>query len=654
MKGMLTVIDFHRFSEEVAEQHIIKDVWGNNVNVRDMDIIITESQLKLWDAFSNCSEYIDNCKKNGLIWGVSRYTPKEDNKFVFSNYQFLQAQDLDKDKIQSLCDKTINYFGDIIKDDISSTLLYLLGRITNKYDENILNKIDDPVAKALILNNELINEPYIHNHIIRSMNKKIKDSYIGNLLLDGNYQIMISDPYAFMEHMFSLPVKGLLAKGEHYSDYWRLLKVDKVAAYRAPLTWRSEVNVLNLVDRGDICDWYENIKSGIIYNVHGIDDMIMADADRDGDLCMTTNEPELVSSAYGGLPIAYERNKVPKSTIDENDLYQSDMKSFNTRIGFITNCSTTMYCMLSSYDESSLEYNELINRLKICRKEQGNQIDKAKGLIVKSFPEHWTRWKKIDGKTLDEDVEHIKFNNSIIIDKRPYFMRWLYTNYNKKYRKFNDNYDNFCISNFGQSLNTILEKTELTEKEQDTLSKYYRFSPLLDTDCIMNQICHYMEDNMKMLKDGFSNKADEHIIMILKNKSIPLDKEKLKKLYDLYKKYKSGRQNFSGIKDDYGEEKYKTLEQYNKSIRLESLFISNDISELANLAVSICYEIHPSDNKSFAWNIFSEGIIDNIRKNKQDLVKVPFYDEHGDIEYLGKFYTTREVLAGDDFYDYIL
>lgn len=71
--------------------------------------------------------------------------------------------------------------------------------------------------------------------------------------------------------------KGLLAKGEHYSDYWRLLKVDKVAAYRAPLTWRSEVNILDLVDLEKINTWYEHIKSGIIYNVHGTDNMIHAD-----------------------------------------------------------------------------------------------------------------------------------------------------------------------------------------------------------------------------------------------------------------------------------------------------------------------------------------------------------------------------------------
>lgn len=654
MKGMLAVIDFHRFSEEVVESHIIKDIWGNDVNIRDMDIILTESQLKLWNAFSSCQQYVANCRQNGLIWGVSRYTPKEDNKFVFSNYQFLQAQDLQKDDIESLCDKTVAYFSNIVKDDINNTLLYLLGKLTSEYDENILNKIGDPVAKALMLNNDLIHDPFIHNHIIRSINKKIKESYIGNLLLDGNYQIMISDPYAFMEHMFSLPVKGLLAKGEHYSHYWLSLNIDKVAAYRAPLTWRSEVNVLNLQNNDTVCDWYEYIKSGIIYNVHGVDNMIMADADQDGDLCMTTSQKELINTAYGGLPIAYARNKVPKTKIYESSLYQADMKSFNTRIGFITNCSTTMYTMLPCFDENSPEYNELINRLKICRKEQGNQIDKAKGLIVKPFPEHWTRWKKIDEKTPEEDVEHIKFNNSIIIDKRPYFMRWLYTNYNKKFKKFNDNYNNFCISKFNCTLEELFDKDILSEAEHDLLDKYHRFSPLLDSDCTMNRICHYMESKIKELKENNTNKASDHIVRILKNNDIPLDKDKLKALYNLYKKYKSARQNFSGIKDENGDDRFKTLDQYNKSVKQEASFISNDISELANLAVTICYEAHPSDNKSFAWNVFAEGIVDNIRKNKQKEILVPFEDKNGNIEFLGNSYTLREILAGDEFYDYLL
>jgi hypothetical protein len=204
------------------------------------------------------------------------------------------------------------------------------------------------------------------------------------------------------------------------------------------------------------------------------------------------------------------------------------------------------------------------------------------------------------------------------------------------------------------SLDELRLKDKLSEAEKELLSKYNRFNPLLDSDCVMNQICHYMESKIKELKENSGNKTSENIISILKNNDIPLDKDKLKRLYDLYKKYKSGRQNFSGIRDENGEEKFKTLEQYNKSIRLEATFISNDISELANLAVVICYEAHPSDNKSFAWNIFAEGIIDNIRKNHQEEMLVPFEDDKGDIEYLGNRYTLREIISGAEFYDYLL
>ena len=90
---------------------------------------------------------------------------------------------------------------------------------------------------------------------------------------------------------------------------------------------------------------------------------------------------------------------------------------------------------------------------------------------------------------------------------------------------------------------------------------------------------------------------------------------------------------------------YKTLEQYNKAIRHEAYTgISSSIVELANLAITICYEMHPNDNKSFAWNVFGEGIVNNVYKNRQKEIKIPVLDEeHGDIEYLGSHYSMVEV-----------
>jgi hypothetical protein len=91
------------------------------------------------------------------------------------------------------------------------------------------------------------------------------------------------------------------------------------------------------------------------------------------------------------------------------------------------------------------------------------------------------------------------------------------------------------------------------------------------------------------------------------------------------------------------------LEQYYKHIRQESFKISNDICELSSLSVIICYEAHPFDSKTFAWGCFAEGILKNIEKNRQKNLYMPFLDkEKGDIEFLGKNYSIKEIFLPEE------
>jgi hypothetical protein len=640
MKGMVVVIDFHQFSEMVGKHHIT-DIWGHLVNIRDMDVVITESQLKLWNAYGSCNEYTKKLAESGIGFGISRFSPKQDKKYVFSNYQFLQVLNLSDEQIKSLCKKTVDFFNKAIHTEISYALLYLLGKNANQpFEPDIFDHLHDTVTKALILNNALLEDPYVQNYLTRSLNKKIRESYIGNLLMDGNYQAMVSDPYAFMEHMFGLPVNGLLSRYEHYSQYWNKKGVSQVAACRAPLTWESEVNILNLQHNEELDYWFSHLQSGIIYNVHGNDVMLQADSDWDGDLVMTTDQEEFLDGARGGYPVTYTKNKVGKEIIDENRLHEPDMLAFNSHIGYITNCSTTLYAMLPRFEEDTEEYDAIIERLKICRKEQGNEIDKAKGLVVKSFPRHWTRWNK---RGMDFDDDQVDFYNTILINKRPYFMRWLYADYAHKYRTHRDKYDLFSLAKFGRYLPDVLD-SPTSGCEVMMTERYLRFAPLLDTPCLMNKICHHMEESVHELKEGLVKIPTSYNILILKDASILLDKEKYKKLDKLFRKYKSGKRNFAAIKDEKGEEKFKTLEQYNKSIRMEAIAtISANPSELANLALAICYEQHPRDNKSFLWNVFGEGVVDNVMKNRQTQPRVPFLDEGGNILYLDAEYSLFDI-----------
>jgi hypothetical protein len=661
MKGMVAVFDFHAFAEEFEKKYF-NDVWGKKTDIRNVDMVLTESQLKMWNAFENHAQYVDNLRTNGLHWGVSRYAPKYDSDYIYTNYQFLQVEDFSEDDMKKICQPTIDFFGQAIGYDADITKLYLLGKVANQpFDEslNILEKISDPITKTLLLRSDFIDDPYIRAHIISSLNKKIRDSYIGNLLLDGNYQTIISDPYAFCEHIFDMPANGLLQINQHYANYWLKKNVVKVAALRAPLTWRSEINILNLIANEKTQKWYKYIKTGIIYNVHGFDNMLQADSDYDGDIIMTTNNEQVINNAYRGLPVTYTKNKTPKEIIDENTLYEYDIKAFDTRIGFITNCSTTLYAMLSQYDKSSKEYSEIIKRLKICRKEQGNQIDKAKGLIVKSFPKHWTNWTKVTSAN-ESFSDAIKFNNSILIDKRPYFMRYLYTNYNKDYTQHIANFDKYCLAMFGKEFKDI---NEHDEGYSDIIEKYERYSPLLDTRCTMNDICHHMEKTVKEIKLSFPLEIHENLLLFMKDKTIPFDSAKYKQMEALFRRYRSERSRFNKIaaregQASSGEGRFRTIEQYNKFIRFEAYKISQNFAELTNLAVSICYELHPSDSKSFVWSVFGDGIVENIKNNcimnGKTTLDMLFFDEDGGADttyYLGKSYKTYKMPINPTIYD---
>jgi len=125
----------------------------------------------------------------------------------------------------------------------------------------------------------LIADPYVKRHISNSLARKMKDSYIGRLIIDGFYTFMVSDPYAFLEYIFGLPVKGLLNRDEYYNRTWLDKKESKIAAMRAPLVWKSEIDLLELKDGEKQRNWYKYLDNCTIFNVHGLDMAILGGAD---------------------------------------------------------------------------------------------------------------------------------------------------------------------------------------------------------------------------------------------------------------------------------------------------------------------------------------------------------------------------------------
>lgn len=139
-------------------------------------MILTKSQFKLWNAYDSIQEYDRLCEENGFLWGVTKVTPKTDDNCFRSNYQFCQAIDLtNDDDVAELCDPTVKWLNGISIDDPNQAILFLLGKLCDKDDidfNNIFDLTNDNVAKALIVNPEMISEEYIKSNIIMSINKK--------------------------------------------------------------------------------------------------------------------------------------------------------------------------------------------------------------------------------------------------------------------------------------------------------------------------------------------------------------------------------------------------------------------------------------------------------------------------------------------------
>lgn len=298
-KGMVNEFDFVEWCKENNNgNYIIKDIYGKEVDLREIDVILSEGQVKLWDSWES-QEELERCsKENGIIWGITKYAPKEDKKVLTTNYQFLQTLDLSKEMVEDVCKDTVDYIKGISYKNIYYTLLFLMGESFNDDKiEKFLKSSDNYWLKTLILEHNLLNDKYTKEKIRDMIVRRIELACLGKIQVEGNFQCIVPDNYAYMEHITGQKVRGLLGRGQFYSQYWNNKGVKEVDCMRSPLTHFSEHYVVDLIDNEKIAKWFKYSYSGIIVNVHDEHTMHFAGSDRRymvtscGNACVKHGEP---------------------------------------------------------------------------------------------------------------------------------------------------------------------------------------------------------------------------------------------------------------------------------------------------------------------------------------------------------------------------
>ena len=272
-KGMVFPFDLVKFAEEVAHTYQITDVWGDTHDIREVELILTESMLKLWFAYNSMADYLENCKKNKYNFSICKVNDKELDDIRELNYQYLQSYDLSDEDIAELCQPTVDWIERSNCGDYESTLRFL-GAWEKEVDDSCLDYV-----QALKTNEEMLKDGFVKDKIDRLLSKIKDNAKIGKLRCEGNYQIIGIDPYALCQNMFGLKVTGILNRGEIYSSYWNNKQVEEIVLYRSPMTSHNNIRKVRVSNSEQCNIWFKHMKNIMLLNAWDTITMALNGAD---------------------------------------------------------------------------------------------------------------------------------------------------------------------------------------------------------------------------------------------------------------------------------------------------------------------------------------------------------------------------------------
>lgn len=633
-KGMVVAFDYIDFAENVAGSYIVEDAWGDPVDIRNVELILTTSMVKLWDSYDSCEDYINNSTTNGYTFGIAKTAPKELENQRALNYQFIQSYELDDDDIDELITPTVDEINGVLGGDWSKAVLFLKGLgIT----EDTVLKMRDGYLKAMMIDHRIADDPFVQNSIYQLIHNRINEAKVGVLNVHGNYSIVTGDPYALCQSMFHLPVTGLLKSGEIYNKYWADAGSEKLACFRAPMTCHNNIRLVRPMRNEQVSHWFQYMTTCTVLNAWDTSMIALNGCDFDGDIVMLTDNPVLVRRLRELPALMCIQRKATKKKVTEEDLIRSNVESFGNDIGKTTNWITSMFEVQSHFKKGSEEYETLAYRIMCGQLYQQNAIDRSKGIVAKPLPRSWHDWFAASDV---EDREKRKLYRDIVADKKPYFMRYIYPSLMRQYNTYIRNTNRNALREFQMTVDEMLAKPykDLTEEQQVFLRRYHKYMPVGIGDCVMNKICRRIEAAF----DGFVGRAaasSEFDYRIMKS-GAAYTKAQFNAVSKLYNEYNKQLRNFVVFAKEEREDEYdvvKTLSDLADEFERRSLEVCSNGETLCDIVLDLCYR--RNSTRKFAWEICSEEIVANLLRKSGGVIAYPHLTENGEYSYCGHNYS---------------
>ena len=249
-----------------------------------------------------------------------------------------------------------------------------------------------------------------------------------------------------------------------------------------------------------------------------------------------------------------------------------------------------------------------------------------------------------------------EFYNRILADKKPYFFKYKYKSLHKELNEYDKKHDELAKLHFSKSLEEIKGQSieTLTQEEQTFLYYYDRFLPVVDSNCVMNKICKYIENVDFHIKQKIRSNS-EFNYKGLQSESFTINKKIYDKIKEemetTIKKWEEFSKNNKASKVERSLTS-KTQNKFEKDVewsalknRLENITSNEEV--LANHLIYFFYEEHPSLSKATLWGLVGKQIYENI-KNKVREYDFPVKDPYGNIEFLYEKYQLQHLYLNEE------
>lgn len=265
------------------------------------------------------------------------------------------------------------------------------------------------------------------------------------------------------------------------------------------------------------------------------------------------------------------------------------------------------------------------------------------------MPKSWHDWFEV---CRIENEDKREFYQSVVAEKKPYFMRLIYPDLMRRYNSYIKTVNKSSMREFGIGIDELLHVDELdqTDRQREFIRHYKAKSPVGDGDCVMNKICKRFEEEFVgfLRKKNSSNNFDYRIL----KSEIEYSQSHYNQISRLYANYNKRVTDYLCF---YRFERVETadfqirLQEMKDSFFEECATVCPNRFALCNIILDLCYK--KSFSKRFAWEMCGDEIIENLLTKNSRKISFPTMSDDGDISYCGNRFAVVEVELEDTFGD---